>query len=431
MGGVGQGVFGLITARTLWIPVAIAVLIQGLLFFTFPPEIAFDSTSYMVQAESLAANGKALNAAGEPDTVRTPGYPLFLATFLVTHLGFPGAILAQRLLWLVVVVATTLLCFRMTKSTIASVIAGVITAVDLPALQATNSILTETLAAVVVCASVWQVHRSAPSRNMSGLVLAGVLASVAALIRPVAILLGVPLALAVIIAGSRQMRLRAASAIVVASLVVSATWVARNYFETGVATFSSISNINLLLYRAAGTLAIRDPGGMDANIQRRQRELEAAACRAVVARFGRECSTVPIAVRATLYDDLAMPIIFSDPAGTGMQAARAFTMIMFGGGASMLSGITGMPESMTRLLALGYTVPLALLAGIGAVYWWRIDRLAAALMLLTIAYLVVMSLGVEAYSRFRVPFLPLYAMLAGGGAAALADRWIRSHPNTN
>jgi hypothetical protein len=37
--------------------------------------------------------------------------------------------------------------------------------------------------------------------------------------------------------------------------------------------------------------------------------------------------------------------------------------------------------------------------------------------------MVMVSLGVEAYSRFRVPILPLYAMLAGGGAAALADRW--------
>jgi hypothetical protein len=140
---------------------------------------------------------------------------------------------------------------------------------------------------------------------------------------------------------------------------------------------------------------------------------------------------VPITVRATLYDDLAMPIILADPIGAGLQAARAFGMIMFGGGANMLAGITGLPESTTRLMAFGYTVPLALLACIGAVYWWRADRLAATLMLLTIMYLVVMSLGVEAYSRFRVPFLPLYAMLAGGGAAALADRWTRSHPNTN
>jgi hypothetical protein len=43
-------------------------------------------------------------------------------------------------------------------------------------------------------------------------------------------------------------------------------------------------------------------------------------------------------------------------------------------------------------------------------------------MLLTVLYFVVMSLGAEAYSRFRVPILPLYAMLAGGGAAALARR---------
>ena len=40
--------------------------------------------------------------------------------------------------------------------------------------------------------------------------------------------------------------------------------------------------------------------------------------------------------------------------------------------------------------------------------------------MLTVIYFVTMSLGAEAYSRFRVPFLPLYAMLAGGGAAALA-----------
>ena len=61
----------------------------------------------------------------------------------------------------------------------------------------------------------------------------------------------------------------------------------------------------------------------------------------------------------------------------------------------------------------------------------RVDRLAAWLMVLAIAYLVVMALGVEAYSRFRVPFLPLYAMLAGGGAAALAERWTRRTPHPN
>ena len=98
-------------------------------------------------------------------------------------------------------------------------------------------------------------------------------------------------------------------------------------------------------------------------------------------------------------------------------------MIMFGGGANMLAGLTGIAESSTRLLAFAYTCRSRCWPAAAIGYWWRVDRLAAVLMLLTIAYLVVMSLGVEAYSRFRVPFLPLYAMLAGGGAAALLGRW--------
>ena len=409
----------------LWIPCATAVLIQALLCFTVSqPETTIDSASYMAQAESLASTGHALNVRGEPDTVRTPGYPLFLAAFLYTSLGYAGAILAQRILWVAVVFATTRICFALTRSAIAAVVAGLITAIDVPALQATNSILTETLAAALVSVMVWQIYRAHRSRRIADAVVAGVFAGATAWVRPVAILIGAPLALAGMIAGARGFRVRAAAAVLAVSLIVSAVWIGRNYLQTGVATFSSISNINLLLFRAAGTLAIVDPGGIDANFERRQAELSAVACAAAEARFGRACDLLPITLRATLYDDIAMPILLADPAATGWQAARAFVMIMFGGGANLLSSVTGIAESTTRVIAFAYTVPLALLASLGMVYWWRRDRLAAMLMLLTIAYLVVMSLGAEAYSRFRVPFLPLYAMLAGGGAAALAERWI-------
>jgi purine-cytosine permease-like protein len=107
-----------------------------------------------------------------------------------------------------------------------------------------------------------------------------------------------------------------------------------------------------------------------------------------------------------------------------MQAGRAFIMVMFGAAANMVSRMTGLSESSVRTIAFAYTVPLALLALFGLQYWWRVDRLAAVMMLLVVLYFVVMSLGAEAYARFRVPFLPLYAMLAGGGATALANRWM-------
>ena len=58
------------------------------------------------------------------------------------------------------------------------------------------------------------------------------------------------------------------------------------------------------------------------------------------------------------------------------------------------------------------------------IMWYAV---AAAVAVLVITYMIVMSLGAEAYSRFRVPVLPLYAMLAGGGAAAFVNRWL--HPS--
>lgn len=404
------------------IPIGIAILLQGLLFFSLEPEIAFDSASYMAQAESIASTGAARNSLGEPDTVRTPGYPLFLAAFLAAHLGYQGAIAAQHVLWIFIVASTTWLTFRLTSNTLAAIAAGIVTTIDLPALQATHAILTETWATLFVALAASQAYRTGRTGDTGNAVMAGFLAGFAALIRPVAILLGVPLAIAVAVASAQQHRIRTAALIVTASLVVPAAWTTRNYLQTGVVTFSSISSINMLLYRAAGTLAIRDPGGVDANITRRQNELGAIACRAAEARFGRACESIPITERATLYTGLAMPILRADPLGVVMQAGRAFVMIMFGGGANMMSDVTGIPESTARIIALVYTVPLALLAIAGFRFWRRVDPVAAWLMLLTITYLVVMSLGVEAYSRFRVPFLPLYAMLAGGGAAMLFDR---------
>ena len=70
--------------RALWLPVAIAALLQALMWVALPVEFTPDSTLYQANVESLLATGTARNALGEPDTVLTPGYPLFLAPFLAT-----------------------------------------------------------------------------------------------------------------------------------------------------------------------------------------------------------------------------------------------------------------------------------------------------------------------------------------------------------
>jgi hypothetical protein len=203
--------------------------------------------------------------------------------------------------------------------------------------------------------------------------------------------------------------------------VLPAFWIARNARETGVATLSSLAGINLLHFRAAGTLAIRDPGGIDVNLDRRRDELEQIACRELVSRYQRPCATISWAERSAVYAHTAWPILVGDPVATGRQAARALAMIVFGGGGSLLSELTGISESVARLVPLVYTVPLAVLSVLGIAYWWRRDRALAWLVVLVLAYMFGMALGAEAYSRFRVPVIPLYAILCGGGVASLRE----------
>jgi hypothetical protein len=250
-------------------------------------------------------------------------------------------------------------------------------------------------------------------------VLAGILAGMTALVRPIAIMLGVPLAIGLLIGGDRRWRVGAAAALLAAFAVLPVSWTLRNARETGVASMSSLAGINLLHYRAAGTLAIRDPGGIDANLARRREELEARACRDLEARWRRPCATLSWAERSQGYADTAWPILLADPVATGRQAARALGMIVFGGSANLLAELTGISERMARLMALAYTVPLAVLAMLGIPYWWQRDRTVACVAWLVIAYMFGMALGAEAYSRFRVPVIALYAMLCGGGVEQL------------
>ena len=415
-------------SRSLLIPFSIAVALHAALAILVEPRFEIDSAFYRTQAEALVAHGASLDAAGQPETRYPPGYPLFLAMFLAGGLGYTGAIVAQHLIWIALVAAVMWMARRAGGSTLAAGAAGLITALDLPGVQSSISILSETLAAATlagaVCCTLVAMRAVRPGTALPLAVLAGFLAGATALVRPIAIMLGVPLASGILICGDRRLRIAAAAALLAAFAVLPVFWTLRNARETGVATLSSLAGVNLLHYRAAGTLAIRDPGGIDANLIRRREELEQRACRDLETHYQRPCATLSWAERSGVYANTAWPVLLGDPVATARQAARALGMIVFGGSASLLSELTGISERIARLLALAYTVPLSVLAVLGIPYWWKRDRAFASLVLIVIAYMFGMALGAEAYSRFRVPVIALYAILCGGGVA-----WLRLVPS--
>ena len=412
-------------SRSLLIPFSIAVALHVALAILVEPRVEIDSAFYRTQAEALVEHGASLDAAGQPETRYPPGYPLFLAMFLAGGLGYTGAIVAQHLIWIALVSAVMWLAMRAGGSPLAAGAAGLITALDLPGVQSSISVLSETLAAATlvgaVCCTLAAMRAVRPGTAVPWAVLAGLLAGATALVRPIAIMLGVPLAIGILIGADRRGRIVAAAALLAAFAVLPVFWTLRNARETGVATLSSLAGVNLLHYRAAGTLAIRDPGGIDANLIRRREELEQRACRDLEAYYRRPCAALSWAERSGVYANTAWPILLGDPVATGRQAARALGMIVLGGSASLLSELTGISERVARLLAVAYTLPLLVLAVLGIPYWWKRDRAFACLVVIVIVYMFGMALGAEAYSRFRVPVIALYGMLCGGGVAVLRD----------
>ena len=411
--------------RSLLIPLSISVALHLTLAILVAPRFEVDSAFYRAQAEALVEYGASLDANGQPETRYPPGYPLFVAVFLASGLGFTGAIVAQHAIWIALVGATVWLVRRAGGQPAVAIAAGTITALDLPGVQSSISVLSETLAAglvtAAVCSTVMTMRSASTAPAVRWALAAGMLAGAAALVRPIAILLGVPLAIAIFVGADRRWRIAAMAVLMGAFAVLPVLWTVRNARETGVATLSSLAGINLLHYRAAGTLAIRDPGGLDANLLRRREELERQACLALEARHQRPCAELSWAERSAEYASTAWPIILGDPLATAQQAARALAMIVFGSGASLIAEVTGVSEPTARRLSLGYTVPLAVLALLGIPYWWKRDRAFTCLVVLVIAYMFGMALGAEAYSRFRVPVIALYAILCGGGIASLRE----------
>src|SRR3954467_5973030 len=65
-----------------------------------------DSVTYTTGAQSLASRGEYLDADGEPEVFRTPGYPLVLAPFMALHAS-DAAIASMNIVFATLVVLVT------------------------------------------------------------------------------------------------------------------------------------------------------------------------------------------------------------------------------------------------------------------------------------------------------------------------------------
>jgi hypothetical protein len=394
----------------------LACLTHSLYCYRFVDFYSPDSSTYLVPAANLAAGRGFIDAAGRPDTLRTPGYPVLIVPFLLAGLNLKYLIVFQHAVAILVTIATSALLLRLTGNTIQAFLSGLILCLDFPFLNAANSILTETCFTAALGVTCYLLFIAAPAgrRTLHLSAAAGLFAGASVLIRPIALLFFVP-AVIFVVCTSFDNRLRRAFAFVVAFSILPVGWTVRNYHEQGYLGVSSISGFTMVL-RGAAALAINDPGEFEVNYADRIRQLKAQACEDIVRVLNNDCDAVTPSQRADYESRLGSKLVSTHPFAYVRVMARGTAIMMLGGDREHLSQLVG---RWATPIILSVTAPAFGLALVGLGSFRRSHTRFACLAALTIGYFVLLSAGAEAYSRHRVPIDPMYAMLIAAGVGRL------------
>lgn len=368
-----------------------------------------DSFTYLAPARNLLRGFGFVTEPGLPETLRTPGYPLILAAFGTRA---DAVIVAQHLANVVLAIAIYFVARRYAGE-LTALAAGLVFAVDVPTMHYANKVLSETFFTLVLFAAFALIAE----RRL--LPLAALLCGVLVLIRPVAIAYFFALAL--------RERKRLVLLIVLANALPLA-WAVRNWAQTDVFTISHIGDVNLMSWRAAGVLALNRGGDFDRSIAVEQQRLQQIADAQIRAAEGVDDVTeIHPAVRARYYGRLGRRILLQHPIALAALTLRGLAVNLFDSRwDALLEPFDEPPETLLRVLVVSWTFTLFALAAIGAIALWRTQRHFAILLVSTIAYFVLISAGGESESRFRVPIIPQYAILAGAGITSIARRLTRS-----
>ncbi|HXH95026.1 MAG TPA: hypothetical protein VNN25_25860 [Thermoanaerobaculia bacterium] len=392
------------------IVVGIVSLVTNFLYFAYAaPDYFFpDSFTYIEPARNLLHGLGFTTGDGIIETMRTPGYPLLLTAF---GLRIVPVIVFQHLLNAALAVAIYLFVARRIGSRFVALTAAVLFAIDTPTLHYANKILTESLftALLFVVFVLVAYNRKLP--------LAGVLTGVLVLIRPVAIVYFIVLALCL---GINRVRMRTIASFIALALVLPIGWELRNLHHTGVFTVSSIGGMNMLSYRAAGALAIEDDGDFDADLVDEQKGLVGDADAEIQAKLHiQDAEDLPDAVRSKYYSQIAWRVLRQHPRAAAMLTLRGLLVNLFDSRWEGMEVVSRFPAMIVQHGLDAFTAIVFTFAAIGAAALWRRDRNLALLLVATIAYYVLISAGGESESRFRVPIMPQLLIAAACGVDAV------------
>jgi hypothetical protein len=381
-----------------------------------------DAPTYIGPARELADHGRfdSVSLPGQPEFLRTPGYPAFIATvYRIFGENNTALLLIQVLLSGVTVLLAYLLAARMWSEPV-GLIAAAFTAFDPLQSLTASTILTESLAALllIVVAALGYTVFSQDRPRLRLWVLLGLAIAVATFLRPVTYYLPL-LVLAMLLIRYARRRDRwldlgkMLAAFLVPLVVLVGGWQLRNHERVDSWRFSGIEGKNLYLFRAAGVVA-HDSGRPFKDVQHEMRH-----------RFG----VVGTESQGSYYGRMfrqGMHIVTSHPGAAAIGTleglwseiatvqTQSFGDLVFGSGSPWI-----VAPAVISLVAF-YALTLY---GLVLVLRRRRELFAHAFVVGIAIYVLVVSAGPEALGgrgeRFRAPIVPILILYAAFGAHTL------------
>jgi hypothetical protein len=395
-----------------------------------------DTASYLEPGRNLLFHGQ-FQTAGLPEIGRTPGYPLFLAA------TSGGGLALASLIQVAVSVLCVYLVWRLGKAVFASeriaLCAAWLFAFEPVSVVYSVRLLSETLFLAVFLLSMERLAVFLRGHDLRPLAAGGVLLAGAIFVRPAAYYLPFLLAigLAAVCRRDAALRSKAPLVLLLATLPWLGAWQLRNFVETGFGGFSSVAVRNLYFYNAA-EVAARD----------QQRSFEQ-----VQQEFGYSDEATYLAIhpdqkewnaaeRLAWMRVEAERILRAHPAQALRTQAIGSAVVAFTPCAADLMRMLG-AESVEQPARVVHTGALRAAAAVALASPWRAlpmalfeawlltlylfalrgtvrggaPRAALALLLASAAYFLVVSGGVQAVGRYRLPLMPIVCLLAAAGMA--------------
>jgi 4-amino-4-deoxy-L-arabinose transferase-like glycosyltransferase len=404
--------------------------------------MGYDSWGYHRLATNLlAGHGYSWDTAPPytPNLYRPPGYPvLLLGLYALTGPSILAAIALQALAGTAAVLLTFVLARGLDYPPRVALLAAAVQALDPVAIQYSNLMHTEVYTSLILLLTAVCVCRYRRSARAGWLLAAGALLAAGILVHPVLLFLPLLLLAAPLLtAATRTPRqLGAALTAVVLALAPASAWVGRNWYVGGLAGLSSVSDVNLLKYKAAG---------VEAELRGTTREVERD-------RLARECEAElpPGATpgeRYRLWEKRGTAILLAHPLTYAKVHVRGMLVELFGPERDhttrLLYGSATLDQSGTytdasiaaarterpvpaveagRYLILGWQVVLAVGLLLGTWHALRRRRWLLVALLVVPLYVLTLSGGPEGSPRFRTIYLPALSILTGVGAHAVLSR---------